>query len=100
MTLSNVFSHPALRLLLAGLLSLSLISCSVGGRPKVNTQMQSVTLPSAPAYLQPVQVKTPVVGEDPLLVALRYRQGLNQCNARITAGATDWTAMQGFYATP
>jgi hypothetical protein len=47
-----------------------------------------------------VAVKEPQLGEDPLLVAARERQGRLQCNARINAGVTAWTDMQEFYSTP
>lgn len=86
--------------LLAALLSLSLISCSTGKAPKVNMAVPSVLLPAPPAYLRPVTVADPKVGDDPLLVAASYRQGLKQCNARINSGVADWKGMQAFYATP
>jgi hypothetical protein len=83
----------------AALLSLSLISCS-GSGAKVNTAVPGIALPDPPAYLRPVGVADPKLGEDPLLVAARERQGRRQCNGRIIEGVADWKAMQQFYATP
>ena len=98
----KLFAKPspnALRMLLAGLLSLSLMSCS-GARPRVNTAVQPVLIPDPPAYLRAVRVPDPKVGDDPLLIAGKYRQGLQSCNVRVTNGRADWQALQSFYAQP
>jgi hypothetical protein len=81
------------------LLSLNLISCSASGA-KVNTAVPTLSLPDPPAYLRPVAVADPKLGDDPLLVAARERQGRLQCNARVNSGVSDWKAMQSFYAKP
>jgi hypothetical protein len=86
--------------LLAALLSLSLISCSATKPQPINTAVPTISLPDPPSVLRPVVVKEPQLGEDPLLVAARERQGRLQCNARINAGVTAWTDMQEFYSTP
>jgi hypothetical protein len=88
-----------LRMLGAGLLSLSLISCSASGS-KVNTAVPTISLPDPPAYLRPVGVAQPQLGDDPLLVAARERAGRLQCNARINTAVADWKAMQAFYSSP
>ncbi len=86
-------------MLAVALLSLSLTCCS-GSGAKVNTAVPGIALPDPPAYLRPVGVADPKLGEDPLLVAARERQGRRQCNGRIIEGVADWKALQSFYAKP
>lgn len=100
MNSSNANWRSGPLVLVAALLSLSLISCSTAKVPKVNTAVPTVMLPDPPAYLRPVAISDPKVGDDPLLVAASYRQGLKQCNARINSGVSDWRGMQSFYAQP
>ncbi len=85
--------------LLVASLSLSLISCSAT-RPSINTAVPTISLPDPPAVLRPVEVKQPQLGDDPLIIAARERQGRLQANARINAGVAAWKEMQSFYAAP
>ncbi len=86
---------PTLR---AASLSLSLISCSAGGRTAINTAVPTISLPDPPTVLRPVTIADPKLGDDPLFVAAKERQGRLQCNARISAGLDAWKEMQSFYS--
>jgi len=55
-----------------------LAGCVTSGRPVVER-----SLPPLPAYAQPVKVKDPKAGEDPLNVAARERAGRVKANRRI-----------------
>lgn len=48
------------------------------------------TVPGAPGWLAPVQVRDPQLGEDPLLVAARERAGRIQANRIISWAAKEW----------
>jgi hypothetical protein len=55
-------------------------------------------VPGAPAYLQPVYVADPKLGEDPYKIAARERAGRLQANRVIVKGATEWNTMAGEFA--
>lgn len=50
-------------------------------------------LPGPPAYMQPVGVAAPVLGEDPYAVAARERAGRLQANRVIVRAAAEWNAL-------
>lgn len=84
-------------MILVGSISLSLICCSASAS-KLNTKLAGINLPDPPAYLRPVIVTDPALGEDPVLVAARERQGRLLCNGRVTKAVVDWKTLQSFYA--
>lgn len=66
-------------------LALALSACTTtSGRPVVQRQ-----LPPFPAYAQPVKVKDPKAGEDPLAVAARERAGRVKAN-RVIEDLNEW----------
>lgn len=74
---------------IAGLISVSLMGCSASGRAQVIPR----AVPMAPAYLAPVFVPDPVLGEDPYDTAARERAGRLQANRIIVKGAAEWNAV-------
>lgn len=72
-----------------GLISLSLMACSASSRQQVIPR----DIPGAPAYLKPVYVADPKLGEDPYQIAARERAGRLQANRIIVRGATEWNAV-------
>lgn len=83
-------------MLVAASLSLSLMGCSPSG----NAQLRVIErhIPDPPDYLRRVQVKDPVLGEDPYDIAARERVGRVQANRIITNTRFTWLKMQAEYA--
>lgn len=80
------------------LLSASLMACSPSSR---GATVLPRTIPPAPAYLQPVHVATPKLGEDPYQIAARERAGRLQANRVIAKAATEWNMVAAdLAATP
>jgi len=57
-------------------------------------------IPGPPAYLVPVQVPPPKLGEDPYEIAARERAGRLQANRIIVRGAAEWSAVAAEIAAP
>lgn len=70
------------------------MGCSTSGSAKVLPR----SVPGAPAYMAPVQVKAPMLGEDPYAVAARERAGRLQANRIIVTGVAEWNAMAAEFA--
>ena len=57
-------------------------------------------IPGPPAYLTPVEVRNPQLGEDPYQIAARERAGRLQANRVIVRGAEEWSALARDIAAP
>ena len=57
-------------------------------------------IPEPPAYLVPVAVPAPKVGESPVLDAERNAQAVKRANRIIRACKADWQALSGAYRAP
>lgn len=79
----------------AALLSLSLIACSASNSAAVIPR----NMPGVPAYMKPVYVADPKIGEDPLIIAARERAGRIQANRIIVRGGKEWSAVQKEFAS-
>jgi len=55
-------------------------------------------IPAAPAYLVPVFVADPALGEDPYEIAARERAGRLQANRVIVKSAQEWNTMAAEFA--
>lgn len=77
------------------LTGVSLMACSTSG----NSQgVLPRDVPGAPSYMVPVQVRNPVLGEDPYAIAARERAGRLQANRVIVKGAAEWNTMAAEFA--
>ena len=65
------------------------MGCSASSRQSVIPRV----IPGPPAYMVPVIVKTPTLGEDPYQIAARERAGRLQANRVIVRGAEEWSAL-------
>lgn len=81
-------------MLTLALLSPSLMGCSTSGSGKVLPR----GVPGAPSYMVPVQVRDPVLAEDPYAIAARERAGRLQANRVIVKGAAEWNTMAADFA--
>ena len=90
------FARSSVAALIAASISLSLMGCSTSGSQRVVAR----SIPAAPSYLTPVQVKTPALGEDPYAIAARERAGRLQANRIIVKAAAEWNMVAADIAAP
>lgn len=57
-------------------------------------------IPGPPAYLAPVSVRDPALGEDPYQIAARERAGRLQANRVIVKAANEWNTLAAELASP